>query len=58
MVIVISTALTREMQQQLITSERNFRSLFENSPVGMLAVDPDTGRIVQVNQIALSNVRI
>lgn len=54
MVIVISTALTREMQQQLITSERNFRSLFENSPVGMVAIDPDNGRIMQANQIALN----
>ena len=53
-VIVISTALTREMQQQLSTSERNFRSLFENSTVGMVAVDPDNGRIVQANPIALN----
>ena len=35
MMIVISMVLTSEMQQRLLTSERNFRSLFENSPVGI-----------------------
>ena len=54
MVTVMGAALTREMQQQLRTSEENFRSLFENSPTAMLAFDPNNGRIVQVNQTALN----
>jgi len=56
MVIVISASLTREMQQQLRTSERNFRSLFESSPVGMVSFDPINGRVTQANQIALEAV--
>ena len=54
MVTVMGATLSREMQQQLRTSEENFRSLFENSPTAMLAIDPNNGRIVQVNQIALN----
>ncbi len=53
-VLVISTSLTSEMQKQQRTSERNFRSLFDNSPTGMVAIDPENGRIVQANQIALN----
>jgi len=54
MVTVMGAALTREMQQQLRTSEGNFRSLFESSPTAMLAFSPDNGRILQVNQTALN----
>jgi len=54
MVTVMGAALTREMQQQLRTSEENFRSLFENSPTAMLAIDPGNGRILQANQTALN----
>ena len=55
-VIGISTVLTREMQQQLITSERSFRSLFEHSPVGMVSFDPQTGRVMQANPVALQGI--
>ena len=54
MVTVMGATLSREMQQQLRTSEGNFRSIFENSPTAMLAVEPNNGRIVQANQIALN----
>ncbi len=54
MVTVMGATLSREMQQQLRTSEENFRSLFENSPTAMLAFDPNNGRIAQANQIALN----
>jgi len=53
-VIVMSASLTRETQYRLRSSERQFRSLFENSPTGMVAIDPENGRIVQANQIALN----
>jgi diguanylate cyclase (GGDEF)-like protein/PAS domain S-box-containing protein len=55
-VIVMSVSLTRETQHRLRTSEQNFRSLFENSPVGMVAIDPQNGRILQVNHIALKMI--
>ncbi|MGO9446570.1 MAG: PAS domain S-box protein [Thiobacillaceae bacterium] len=56
MVIVMSLVLSYETQQRLGTSERNFRSLFENSPSAMVAIDPTTGRIVQANRIALNMI--
>ena len=52
-VIVMSVALTSEMQQRLRSSESNFRSLFDNSPTAILAVDSGSLRIVQANDIAL-----
>jgi diguanylate cyclase (GGDEF)-like protein/PAS domain S-box-containing protein len=54
MITVMGTSLSREMQEQLRASEEKFRSLFESSPAAMLAFDPDNGRIVQANQIALN----
>lgn len=53
MVIVMSVILSYETQQRLRNSERNFRSLFENSPTAMVAIDPVTRRIVEANQNAL-----
>jgi diguanylate cyclase (GGDEF)-like protein/PAS domain S-box-containing protein len=53
MVIVMSIALSKETQQRLRTSERHFRALFDNSPTGMVAVDPESRRVVQANQMAL-----
>lgn len=53
MVIVMSVALTGETRNRLKNSERHFRSLFENSPTGLVAVDAKTTRIVQTNQAAL-----
>jgi diguanylate cyclase (GGDEF)-like protein/PAS domain S-box-containing protein len=52
MVIVMSVALSLDTQQRLRNSERNFRSLFQNSPTSMVAIDANTRRIVQVNDIA------
>ena len=52
MVFAASVALTREVQLQLRTSEENFRSLFENSPSAMVAIDPKNLRIVQANRNA------
>jgi diguanylate cyclase (GGDEF)-like protein/PAS domain S-box-containing protein len=54
MVIVMSVELTRETRKRLRTSERNFRTLFQNSPTGLVAVDADSKRIVQVNNAALT----
>jgi len=53
LVLVMSISLTHETQQRLRTSERHFRSLFENSPAGVVAVDPASGRVVQANPLAL-----
>ncbi|MFI4938752.1 MAG: EAL domain-containing protein [Burkholderiales bacterium] len=53
MVAVMSAALTFEMQKRVRTSERQFRSLFENSPTGLVAIDPESRCIVQANRIAL-----
>jgi diguanylate cyclase (GGDEF)-like protein/PAS domain S-box-containing protein len=53
MVAVMSAALTIEMQKRVRTSERHFRSIFENSPTGLVAIDPESRRIVQANRIAL-----
>lgn len=53
MTIVMSVTLSYETEQRLRTSERNFRTLFENSPTGMVAIDPETRRIVQANHNAL-----
>ena len=44
----------KQAQQEMETSEHKFRALFENSPTGMVAVDPDTGHILQANLIALA----
>ena len=52
-VIVMSVALTSDMLQRLRSSESNFRSLFDNSPSAILAVDSADHRIVQANDIAL-----
>jgi PAS domain S-box-containing protein len=54
MVIVMSVVLSYDTQHRLRISERQFRELFENSPTGMVAIDPDDGRIVQANRIALN----
>ncbi len=53
MVIVMSVALTSDMLQRMRASESNFRSLFDNSPSAILAVDSKNLRIVQANDIAL-----
>ena len=39
-------------EQKIEASERKFRELFENSPIGMAAVDPRTGLFIQANLIA------
>ncbi len=50
MVIVMSVALTHSTQMRLRDSERHFRMLVENLPIGMVAIDPQNGRIVVANQ--------
>jgi PAS domain S-box-containing protein len=54
LVLCMSASLGYGTQQKLRTSERHFRSLFENSPTGMLAISPDIGRIIQANPVALN----
>lgn len=56
MVIVMSMALTYDTQHRLRTSERHFRSLFDNSPTGMVAVDPKDGSIILANRAMLAMV--
>jgi diguanylate cyclase (GGDEF)-like protein/PAS domain S-box-containing protein len=53
MAIVMSVALTHKTQKRLSDSERHFRLLFENLPIGMVAIDPQDGHIMQANQSAL-----
>jgi diguanylate cyclase (GGDEF)-like protein/PAS domain S-box-containing protein len=53
MVLVMGVALTYKTHDQLLSSEQNFRSLFENSPISMIAIDPYTDRILQANHVAL-----
>lgn len=53
MTIVMSITLTHDTQTRLRDSERHFRMLFENLPIGMVAIDPQNGRIVEANQSAL-----
>ncbi len=52
MVIAMSILLNYETRQRLRDSEHSFRSLFENSPTGMIAIDPENLRIVRANRIA------
>lgn len=54
MIIVMSTSLTNETQRRLRTSERQFRSLFDHSPTGLIAIEPGTLRIVLVNNATLA----
>lgn len=49
MVVVMSMAVSIDIQQRLRNSERNFRTLFQNLPTSMVAFDADSRRIVQVN---------
>jgi len=53
MVIVMSVTVTIETQQRLRNSEHKFRSIFDNSPAAMVSIDPNSGRILQANHIAL-----
>ena len=53
MVVVMSSALLRDTRDRLNNSERNFRSLFENSPTSIVAADAKDFRIVQANPAAL-----
>ncbi len=53
MVVVMSLALIRDTRDRLENSERNFRSLFENSPTSIVAADAKDFRIVQANPAAL-----
>jgi len=39
-------------EQKIQASEHKFRELFENSPIGMVAVDPRSGHFLQANMIA------
>lgn len=41
-----------EVRRSLEESEERYRSLFENSYAPMLLIDPEDGRIVDVNQVA------
>ncbi len=50
--IVMGVALAREVQRQLWVSERDFRTMFENSPTATLVIDPVTGLIMQANPMA------
>ncbi|MGA7594796.1 MAG: PAS domain S-box protein [Gallionella sp.] len=52
MVVVMSLAVSLDTQLRLRNSERNFRSLFQNLPTSMVAIDANSRRIVQVNDIA------
>ena len=54
MVIVMSAALSYEMRNRMIASERNFQTLFDNSPTGMVAIDPENGSIVLANRVMLA----
>lgn len=56
MAIVMSVTLAYETEQRVRDSEQFFRSLFENSPTGMVAVDPKDYRIVQANPVALNMI--
>ena len=53
MIITMSVALGYEMQYRLRTSERNFQTLFDNSPTGMIAIDPKNGSVVLANKVML-----
>lgn len=54
--LVMSVSLTKDTRNRLRASEQSFRSLFNNSPTAMVAIDPDNGKIVQANQKALSMI--
>lgn len=48
MIVTISMVLIQETQQQLLTSEKRFRSLVEQSPFSIQILSP-TGQTLQVN---------
>ena len=56
MTFVMSASLMSDARKRLQTSERSFRALFENSPTGIVAINPDNGKILQANQKAISMI--
>ena len=52
-IIIMSAIYLREWREQLRASENNFHSLFDNSPIAMAVIDPQTGRMLEANQVAL-----
>ena len=51
-VAAMGATLAWEAQRKLLASEERFRVLFEHSPDAMVAVEPESGRIVQANAVA------
>jgi PAS domain S-box-containing protein/putative nucleotidyltransferase with HDIG domain len=39
----------KQAEQELLTSEQHFRSIFEQSPIGMGLIDTQSGKFLQVN---------
>ena len=54
MVIVMSIALSYEMQDRLRNSEQNFQTLIDNSPTGIVVVDSKNGAIQLANRAMLN----
>ncbi|HVS78270.1 MAG TPA: EAL domain-containing protein [Steroidobacteraceae bacterium] len=52
-VAVTGATLAKESKRKLIDSEERFRVLFEHSPYAVMAIEPESGRILQANGIAL-----
>ncbi|HJS88546.1 MAG TPA: EAL domain-containing protein [Steroidobacteraceae bacterium] len=51
-IAVTGATLAQDVKRRLIGSEESFRVLFERSPYAMVVVEPDTGRILQANEVA------
>ncbi len=50
--LILDREQQRQTQQSLRESEERYRSLFENSYAPMMVIDPDTGSIVDANEVA------
>ena len=42
----------KKAEKELKISEENYRSLFDNSPIGLYQVDPQSGRFIRANHVA------
>jgi len=42
----------KKAEKELKISEENYRSLFDNSPIGLYQVDPQSGRFIRANNVA------
>ncbi len=53
MILIMGAAVGRDTKQKLRATEASYQALFAHSPQAIIAVDPQTGDITEVNETAL-----